>query len=83
MKLKKTDYVLECTFDGGYYAWLTVNMQCNAYGDSPEEAVDNLQQTMEELRVKSEVLYLCKIVDTIRNLPFSLFPLPALSSSLY
>jgi hypothetical protein len=37
----------------------------------------------EELRVKSEVLYLCKIVDTIRNLPFSLFPLPALSSSLY
>ena len=32
MKLKKTDYVLECTFDGGYYAWLTVNMQCNAYG---------------------------------------------------
>ena len=49
MKLKKTDYVLECTFDGGYYAWLTVNMQCNAYGDSPEEAVDNLQQTMEEL----------------------------------
>ena len=49
MKLNKTDYVIECTFDGGYYAWLTVNMQCNAYGDSPEEAVDNLQQTMEEL----------------------------------
>ncbi|WP_455587444.1 type II toxin-antitoxin system HicB family antitoxin [Bacteroides sp.] len=49
MKLKKTDYVLECTSDGGYYAWLTVNMQCNAYGDSPEEAVYNLQQTIEEL----------------------------------
>lgn len=39
MKLNKTDYMLECTSDGGYYAWLTVNMQCNAYGDSPEEAV--------------------------------------------
>ena len=49
MKLNKTDYVLERASDGGYYAWLTVNMQCNAYGDSPEEAVDNLQQTMEEL----------------------------------
>ena len=49
MKLNRTDYVLERASDGGYYAWLTVNMQCNAYGDSPEEAVDNLQQTMEEL----------------------------------
>lgn len=49
MKIRKTDYVLERTSDGGYYAWLTVNMHCNAYGDSPEEAVDNLQQTMEDL----------------------------------
>lgn len=49
MKIKKTDYVLERTSDGGYYAWLTVNMHCNAYGDSPEEAVENLQQTMEDL----------------------------------
>ena len=39
MKLNKTDYVLERASDGGYYAWLTVNMQCNAYGESPEEAV--------------------------------------------
>lgn len=49
MKIRKSDYVLERTSDGGYYAWLTVNMQCNAYGDSPEEAVENLQQTMEDL----------------------------------
>ena len=26
MKLNKTDYVLERASDGGYYAWLTVNM---------------------------------------------------------
>ena len=49
MKLNKTDYVLERTSDGGYYAWRAVNIQCNAYGDSPEEAVDNLQQSMEDL----------------------------------
>ena len=49
MKLDKTDYVLERTSDGGYYAWLAVDIQCNAYGDSPEEAVDNLQQSMEDL----------------------------------
>ena len=42
MKLNRTDYVLERASDGGYYAWLTVNMQCNAYGESPEEAVQNL-----------------------------------------
>ena len=40
MKLKRTDYILERTSDGGYYAWLVVNIQCNAYGDSPEEAVE-------------------------------------------
>ena len=50
MKLKRTDYILERTSDGGYYAWLVVNIQCNAYGDSPEEAVENLQQTMEVIR---------------------------------
>ena len=49
MKLNKTDYVLERTSDGGYYAWLAVNIQCNAYGDSPEEAVNNLQETMNEM----------------------------------
>ena len=49
MKLNKTDYVLERASDVGYYAWLTVNMQCNAYGESPEEAVLNLQETMNEM----------------------------------
>jgi len=49
MRLKREDYVLERTSDGGYFAWLSFNMQCNAYGDSPEEAVLKLQQVMEEL----------------------------------
>lgn len=49
MRLKETDYVLERASDSGYYAWLTINMQCNAYGESPEEAVANLQEMMEEM----------------------------------
>ena len=49
MKLNRTDYVLERESDGGYYVWLTVNMQCNAYGESPEEAVQNLQNIMNEM----------------------------------
>ncbi len=52
MKLKRTDYILERTSDGGYYAWLVVNIQCNAYGDSPEEAVENLQQTWKNFWMK-------------------------------
>ena len=49
MKLNRTDYVLERASDGGLYVWLTVNMQCNAYGESPEEAVQNLQNIMNEM----------------------------------
>ena len=49
MKLNRTDYVLERASDGGHYVWLTVNMQCNAYGESPEEAVQNLQNIMNEM----------------------------------
>ena len=49
MKLNRTDYVLERASDGGYYVWLTVNMQCYAYGESPEEAVQNLQNIMNEM----------------------------------
>ena len=49
MKLNRTDYVLESASDGGYYAWLTVNMHCNAYGESPEEAIQNLQNIMNEI----------------------------------
>ena len=49
MKLNRPDYVLERASDGVYYVWLTVNMQCNAYGESPEEAVQNLQNIMNEM----------------------------------
>lgn len=49
MILSKTDYVLERTTDGGYYAWLTTNMQCSAFGESPEEAVTNLEEAMNEI----------------------------------
>ena len=48
-ELNKTDYVLERASDGGYYAWLTVNMQCNAYGESPDEAIRNLEESMNEI----------------------------------
>lgn len=33
MKLNRTDYVLERASDGGYYAWLTVNMHVMLMGN--------------------------------------------------
>ena len=59
MKLNRTDYVLERASDGGYYAWLTVNMQCNAYGESPEEAVQNLQNIMNYCVVIVRFVLIC------------------------
>lgn len=48
MRLKKQDYQLECTTDGGFFAYLSYNMQCSAYGDTAEEALSNLQSAMDE-----------------------------------
>ena len=48
MKLRKKDYVLERTTDGGYFAYLSYNMQCSAYGDTPEEALEYLQEGINE-----------------------------------
>lgn len=50
MKLEKKDYVLAFTVDDGrYYAWMVANMQCNASGESMEEAVRNLEDVIDEL----------------------------------
>lgn len=48
MRLNRQDYVLERTTDGGFYAYLCDNMQCGAFGDSHEEAIENLEEVMSE-----------------------------------
>lgn len=48
MKLDKQDYKVERTADGGFYAYLSYNMQCSAYGETVDEALNNLQEVMEE-----------------------------------
>ena len=42
MKLNKTDYVLERASDGGYYAWLTVNLQ-----ETMNEMIDEMYMVEE------------------------------------
>lgn len=48
MRLNREDYVLERTTDGGFCAYLCYNMQCSAYGDTPEEAIEYLQENMDD-----------------------------------
>ena len=87
MKLNKTDYGLERASDGGYYAWLTVNMQCNAYGESPEEAVLNLQETMNEMIDEMYMVEEWKMdngnVTLHRDFPLSIFHYPFIQYSVH
>ena len=40
------NYVVECTPDGTYYAYLLDYHQCCAYGETEEEALDNLARSV-------------------------------------
>lgn len=42
------NYVLECTSDGAYCAYLSDYPQCCAYGETEEEALENLTDATED-----------------------------------
>lgn len=48
MKLNENDYIIELVTDGGYFAYFMNNILCSAYGDTPDEARDNLEQIVDE-----------------------------------
>lgn len=48
MKLNREDYVIDRTTDGGFYAYLVSNIQCSSYGESPEEALDGLEDVISD-----------------------------------
>ena len=48
MKLEQQDYRLEAAAEGGFCAYLSYNSQCCAYGETPDEAVYNLQNMIDE-----------------------------------
>ncbi|MCD8030563.1 MAG: hypothetical protein LUF04_10355 [Bacteroides sp.] len=49
MILNQTDYVLERTSDGGYWAFLKVSRFFKGYGITPEEAINNLKRKIDEI----------------------------------
>lgn len=48
MRLKRNDYTLEALSSGGFYAYFMNNILCSAYGDTPDEACENLEQIVDE-----------------------------------
>lgn len=43
MKLNGNEYTVEAATGGGFYAYVVSNTLCSAYGESPEEAYENLE----------------------------------------
>ena len=50
-------YVVECTPDGEYYAYLCNHEQCFAYGETEEEALENLETAAERISTNEFQFY--------------------------
>lgn len=50
-------YAISCTPEGSYFAFLLKHEQCCAYGESEEEAIENLQAMEEEFWDEINGLY--------------------------
>lgn len=48
MKLNGNEYTVEAATDGGFYVYVVSNTLCSAYGESPEEAYENLEQVVDD-----------------------------------
>lgn len=50
-------YAIGCTPESNYYAYLLTHEQCCAYGESEEEALENLEVMEEEYLEEINELY--------------------------
>ena len=48
MKLNRNDYTVEAAAGGGFYAYFMNNVLCSAYGETPDEACENLEQIVDD-----------------------------------
>ena len=48
-KLNMKDYKVEAAAGGGFYAYCINDLLCSAYGETPDEAYDNLILAMEDM----------------------------------
>ena len=55
--MNEANYVVECTPDGEFYAYLLDYHQCGAYGETEEEAVENLSEVADEFFNEVSLMY--------------------------
>ena len=48
MQLKRNDYTVEAAAGGGFFAYYMNNLLCSAYGDTPDEACENLERIVDD-----------------------------------
>lgn len=48
MKLNKNEYTVEAATGGGFFAYYRGNLLCSAYGETPDEAYENLERVLDD-----------------------------------
>lgn len=57
MEVVSGKYVVECTSTGDYYAYLLGYEQCCAYGETIEDAIDNVESMAEDFFYEVSSVY--------------------------
>ncbi len=47
-QLTPNDYTLEAAAGGGFFAYYKDNLLCSAYGETPDEACENLERVIDD-----------------------------------
>lgn len=48
MKLNPNDYTIEAAAGGGFFAYYMNNLLCSAYGETADEAYENLENIVDD-----------------------------------
>ncbi len=48
MKLNPNDYTIEAAAGGGFFAYYMNNLLCGAYGETADEAYENLENIVDD-----------------------------------
>ena len=48
MKLNKNEYTVVAATGGGFFAYYRDNLLCSAYGETPDEAYENLERVLDD-----------------------------------
>ena len=66
MKLNKNEYTVEAATGGGFFAYYRDNLLCSAYGETPDEAYENLERdSINSHRCRTRVMQVRYVLLTI------------------